>query len=361
MKSAPSPRIVTFGEVMGRLATPGYQRFQQAIPGRLEITFAGAEVNVAVSFSQLGGNAAFVTALPEHAVADALLVNLRALGVDTRCIVRSPQGRLGLFFLEKGVNQRPANVIYDREGSCTALLPAEYYDWDSIFEGATWFHLSGITPAISRNAAEVALHALKTAVAKGVRVSFDMNLRTKLWRWEPETPPQALAACTVREMLPLVDLFLGGPDDVALLCGRPVESVTGNLRVDAARQLIQHFPRISQVAMTIRHAHSASQHDLGGMLYLAGQDQAFHALLAQGQEASYAIPHLVDRLGGGDAFAAGLLFAGTIPELSDPQTAVEFATAASCLAHSTEGDFHLATRAEVESLVQNGSAGRVNR
>lgn len=361
MNIPPAPRVVTFGEVMARLATPGYQRFQQAIPGRLDITFAGAEVNVAAAIAQLGGNAAFVTALPEHALADALLANLRALRVDTHDIVRSPVGRLGLFFFEKGINQRAGHVIYDREGSSVAVLPPESYDWERIFQGATWFHISGITPAISRNAAEVALHAVRTAVAKGLRVSFDMNFRTKLWRWEPETAPRDLAARTVRGILPMVDLFFGGPEDVALLTGKPLTAGPKDHRLAAARQLIEEFPRISQVAMTLRQVTPDSRHELGGMLYQASSGQVFHAPLRAGQYTLCPITCMVDRLGGGDAFAAALLFALTTPELADPGRALSFATAAFCLAHSVEGDFNLVSRAEVESLAQNGAADSVGR
>ncbi len=347
---------------MGRLATPGFQRFQQAMPGSLDVTFAGAEVNVAASLASLGARAAFVTALPLHAVADAVVATLRGLGIDTAHLVRTPQGRLGLYFFEKGVNQRPASVIYDREGSSLSLLPPQAYDWASIFDGASWFHLSGVTPALSQNAAAVALHAVQQASARGLHVSFDMNFRTRLWQWDPATPPRELAARTVRELLPHVDLFFGGPDDVALLTEKPVTvPAGGDLRVGAARQLAAHFPRLSRVAMTLRRTHSASHHDLGGMLYQRDAGLAFHTPLRDGQPGDYAITSIVDRLGGGDAFAAGLIFALTTPALSTPQIALNFATAASCLAHSIDGDFNLTNRAEVEALMNTGNPGAVGR
>lgn len=170
-------RVVTFGEIMARLATPGHRRFGQAMPGSLDVTFAGAEASVAGSIAYLGGEAAFVTALPDHALADACVAEVRSLGVDTRHILRTPDGRLGLYFLETGANQRPGNVIYDRAGSSVALTPADAYDWQAILEGAEWFVVSGITPAISRHAAEATATALREASRRGVKVAIDMNYR----------------------------------------------------------------------------------------------------------------------------------------------------------------------------------------
>ncbi len=358
MSTLPAGRIVTFGEVMVRLAPPGYQRFAQAVPGRLEVTLAGAEVNVAASLARLGRGTAFVTALPPHPIADAVVAQLRGLGVDTRHIVRTPQGRLGLFFFEKGINQRPAEVIYDREGSAVSLLPPDRYDWDAIFAGAGWFHLSGISPAISRNASAVALEAVRQASARGLRISFDMNFRSKLWQWEPGTASRALAARTARGLMPLVHVFIGGPDDVVLLTDTSVE---GGAHAPAARHLAAQYPGLTHVAMTVREAISSSHHRLGGLLLDVGSDQTFYAPQQQGHLKPYDIPHVVDRLGGGDAFAAGLIFSLTTPEPTAPQAAVDFAVAASCLAHSTEGDFNYATREEILFLTKGCQVGQVNR
>ena len=346
---------------MARLGPRGYQRLAQVVPGMLELTLAGAEVNVAVSLARLGREAAFVSALPQHALADAVVAQLRGLGVETRHLVRAAEGRLGLFFYEKGVNQRPAEVIYDREGSTVSLLGPERYDWGAIFEGAGWFHLSGITPAISRNAAAVALEAVRRASARGLRISLDVNFRSKLWQWEPGTAPRALAARVLRGLMPWVEVFLGGPEDVAMLTEEALGAGEGERRSAAARQLAAHFPGLSLVAMTVREAVSASHQRLGGMLYVVGSGEVFAAPQQQGEFKLYDMPQLVDRLGGGDAFAAGLIFSlsGAVP--AEPQAALDFAVAASCLAHSTEGDFNYATRAEVEALAQGGSAGRVNR
>lgn len=361
MSSIPAGRIVTFGEIMVRLAPPGYQRFAQAVPGRMEVSLAGAEVNVAASLARLGRSTAFVTALPPHAIADVVVAQLRGLGVDTRHIVRSPQGRLGLFFFEKGINQRPAEVIYDREGSAVSQLPPDQYDWEAIFEGAAWFHLSGITPAISRNAAAVALEAARQASSRGLRISFDMNFRSKLWQWEPGTVPRALAAHTVRSLMPLVHVFIGGPDDVALLTGSPVEAAEAGPHAPAARQLAARYPGLTHVAMTVREAVSSSHHRLGGLLHDVASGQTFCAPQQQGHLKPYDIPHVVDRLGGGDAFAAGLIFSLTTPEPTAPQSVVDFAVAASCLAHSTEGDFNYAMQEEVLFLIKGSQAGQVNR
>ena len=354
-------RIVTFGEIMGRLAAPGFKRFQQAMPGSLDVTFAGAEATVAASIAYMGGDAAFVTALPAHSIADACVANLRGLGVDTRHILRTPAGRLGLYFLETGANQRPGNVIYDREGSSVAITPPEAYDWSAIFNGADWFLISGITPAISRNAAAVALAAMREGSQRGVRVACDMNFRSKLWQWRPGTPPRELAARTMRELMPFVDLFIGGREDAAEMLGiRPRDEAAEPL-LDVARQIVTQFPRITRVAMTLREGISASHNNWGGLLYDAALDQTFLAPLKDGCYEPYPITDIVDRLGGGDAFTAGLLFALTTPELAEPSTAVAFAVAASCLAHSIEGDFNYSTRPEIEALMGGAVSGRVNR
>ena len=347
-------RIVTFGEIMGRLATPGFQRFQQAMPGALEITFAGAEASIAASIAYLGGDASFVTALPAHAIADACVADLRSIGVDTRHIRRTSEGRLGLYFLEKGVNQRPGNVIYDREGSSVAITPAEAYDWAAIFAGAEWFIISGITPAISRNAAEVSKRAMLEATERGVKVACDMNYRSKLWQWDPSQTPRELATRTMRELMPFVDLFIGGREDAEEMLGLRGASLLDDL----ARQIVKQYPRIQLVAMTRREGVSATHNNFGGLLYDAVTDQVVYAPAA---DQWYTITDIVDRLGAGDAFTAGLIFALTTPELSEPGTAVSLATAAGCLAHSIEGDFNYSTRAEIEALMGGDASGRVKR
>jgi 2-dehydro-3-deoxygluconokinase len=355
------PQIVTFGEIMGRLATPGFQRFQQAMPGSLEMTFAGAEASVAASIAYLGGEAAFVTALPSHAIADACVMDLRSLGVDTRHIVRTDAGRLGIYYLEKGVNQRAGNVIYDRAGSAVAITPLHAYDWDTIFANASWFLISGITPAISRNAAEVSLHAVRAAAERGVPVACDMNYRSKLWQWEPDLAPRELAARTMRELMPHVSLFLGGREDAAEMLGIRAASGATDEQFDIARQIVTVYPRMTHVALTMRESISATHNNVGGCLYVAADDRVFYAPLRGGGYEPYAVTDIVDRLGGGDAFTAGLLFALATRELAAPDRAIAFAVAAGCLAHSIEGDYNYTSREEIESLAAGAAPGRVRR
>lgn len=354
-------RIVTFGEIMARLATPGFKRFQQTMPGTLEVTFAGAEASIAASIAYLGGDAAFVTALPDNALADACVADLRLMGVNTQHILRTESGRLGLYFLETGANQRPGNVIYDRDGSSVATTPASAYDWSAIFEGAEWFVISGITPAISRNAAEVSMTAVREASARGVKVACDMNYRSKLWQWDPPLKPRELATRTMREMMPFVDLFIGGREDAAEMLGIPDAGSSPDALVDIARQITAQFPRIKRVAMTRREGISASHNNFGGLLYDASTDSASFAPMKSGAPSFYEITDIVDRLGAGDAFTAGLLFALTTPALSDQQTAVSFAAAAGCLAHSIEGDFNYIARDEIKALMSGDASGRVKR
>lgn len=361
-------RVVTFGEIMGRVAPCGFLRFRQALPGSLDFTFAGAEATVAASVAYLGGEAAFVTALPANAIGDACVANLKAMGVDTRYIQHTKRGRLGLYFLETGANQRPSNVIYDREGSAVALTPPESYPWRDIFTGANWFHISGITPAISALASKAALAAVQAAHAQGVTVSCDLNFRRKLWSWEPQTDPQALAQRTMRQVLPFVDVVIGNEEDAGEVLGihaRDTDVQSGKLATDkypaVARQIVAQFPQVKLVAITLRESISASHNNWGAMLFDATSDCAHYAPLRGGKYQPYQITHIVDRVGGGDAFAAGLIFARLTPELAAPQTAVAFAAASSCLAHSILGDYNFSSRAEVEALMGGSGSGRVVR
>lgn len=352
-------RVVALGEIMGRLAAPGFQRLQQAMPGPLEATFAGAEANVAVSIAHLGGEATLVTALPDHAIADACVAEMRGLGVETRHILRRQEGRLGLFFLETGACQRPGQVIYDREGSTFAITPPAAYDWEAVFEGAEWLLFSGITPAISRNAADVARKAVAEASKRGVKIACDMNYRSKLWRWEPPLEPRELATSVMRELISGVDLFIGGKEDAQQMLG--IDCTRSDDPEGLAREIVLRYPRIRHVAMTLRQAVSAECHHWAGFLFDAATGSCHHAPLQDGALRPYAITHIVDRLGGGDAFTAGLLFCFTTAELADPKTAVAFATAASCLAHSIPGDYNYTTRVEVEALMAGSGGGRVRR
>jgi 2-dehydro-3-deoxygluconokinase len=363
-------RVVTFGEIMGRLAPVSLQRFTQALPGTLEFTFGGGEANVAASLATFGLDAAFVTALPAgNAVADACVNRLRGLGVDTKGIVRSATGRLGLYYLETGANQRASNVIYDRAGSAVDITPADAYDWQQLFAGADWFHITGITPAISANTAAASEIAVQAAKAAGLTVSCDLNFRKKLWKWEPGTAPRDLAERTMRKLLPYVDVVIGNEEDaekVLSIRAADTDVESGELDVAAytsvASEIVRQFPNVSKVAITLRESISATHNNWGALLYDVESGESCLAPLAgNGSYTPYEIHAIVDRVGGGDSFAAGLVFGLLCPDLETPYDALRFAVAASCLKHSIPGDINYATRAEVESLMGGAASGRVNR
>jgi 2-dehydro-3-deoxygluconokinase len=361
-------RIVALGEIMARFSSPGYRRLAQCMPGSLNVIFAGAEASVAMSIAHLGGQAAFVTALPQHEIADACLATLRGIGVDIRHVVRTSEGRLGLYFLEAGINQRPSRVIYDRDGSSIAITPAEAYDWDGIFADAHWLVISGITPALSKNAAELTQRAVQEATERGVRVLCDMNYRAKLWRWDPSLAPRQLALRALRDLLPSVDLFIAGTDEISELLGEPPASAGSGDADDPtqpfatiAGRLAERFPRLRWIASTRRRTSSASVHELGGVLFDVPSGKAFAAPLQDQRYEPYRIAQMVDRIGTGDAFTAGLLFALTTTELADPRAAIAFASSAFCLAHSIDGDFNFSSRGEIEALAAGDASGRVQR
>ncbi len=359
--------VVTFGEIMCRLASPGNLRLRQT--RNLQVTYAGAEASVAASICNFGGAARYVTALPKHALAEATMDTLRTVGIDTAHIVRTDEGRLGLYFLETGANQRPSNVIYDRTDSAVAITGADRYDWDAIFDGAQWLHLSGITPALSQNAAEATLVAAQKAKAAGSLVSIDLNFRGKLWKWAAGKNPRQLAQETMRTILPSVDVVIANEEDCHDVLGiraGDTDVHAGTLDTsrypDVARQVVRQFPNVSKVAITLRESLSATHNNWGAMLYSAAADQpVFAPRDADGNYRPYEIKNIVDRVGGGDAFAGGLIFAQTTAELSEPTTAADFAVAASCLKHSIKGDFNYSTRGEVEALTAGSASGRVVR
>lgn len=360
--------IVTFGEVMGRFAPEGVLRIRQATPGPLNLTFGGAEANVAASLAQLGASARFVTALPQHAIADSCVGFLAGLGVDTTGILRTKQGRLGLYFFENGANQRPSNVIYDRAHSSVSLTAAAEYDWDAILAGANWLHTTGITPALSKTAADAVLHAVKTAKQKGLTVSCDLNFRKKLWTWEPGTSSRSLAGKTMRAILPYVDVLIANEEDAADVLeihAAETDVESGHLAIDqypaVAREIARQFPNVSKIAITLRESISASHNNWGAMLYDVAADKVAFAPLKGGNYEAYQIRNIVDRVGGGDSFGAGLIYALNTPELSTPEKAIAFAVAASCLCHSIVGDVNFTSRAEVESLMGGSGSGRVVR
>lgn len=340
-------RIVTLGEVMLRLKAPGSERLLQS--PLLEATFGGAEANVAVSLAQFGVDVRFVSAVPANAIGDACIAELRRFGVDTSCILRQGE-RLGVYFLENGANQRPSKVTYDRSGAAIAVASPNDFSWDTIFDGADWFHISGVTPAISAQAAELAQAAMGAARTQGVTVSCDYNYRKNLWRYG-KTAPEVM-----RNLVALADIGIANEEDCQQALGINVAADVkdGSLDRDRYRQLAQRvletFPNLSCQAITLRESLSADRNRWSAAL--AGKSGFIRSTV-------YDISDIVDRIGTGDAFAAGFIFA--LRAYKDEQRALEFATAASCLKHSIAGDFNRVTVAEVEALMQGDASGRVQR
>jgi 2-dehydro-3-deoxygluconokinase len=362
-------RVVTLGEVMLRLAPEEFLRVTQVLPGRLEATFGGGEVNVAVSVAQQGGSSAYATMLPDNPITDAFVNEVRKLGVDHRLIQRSKTGRFGVYFVETGANQRAGTVTYDRDFSSISLAGPDDYPWDQIFAGATWFHITGITPAISERAAESALRAVTTARSRKIPVSCDLNFRKKLWRWRSGVGPVDLARQTMRELVKSVDLVIANEEDADMCLGisAPHSNVeAGEIDLQGythvAQEIVRQFPNVSRVAITLRESHSASHNNWGALLYDAAGRQLHTAPNnAEGRYEPYEIHNIVDRVGAGDSFAGALIFALNTPGLDQPQAAIAYAVAASCLKHSIKGDFNYATRAEIEGLMKGGGSGRVQR
>jgi 2-dehydro-3-deoxygluconokinase len=360
--------VICFGEVMARLSPPNFFRLRQAMPGSLDVTFAGAEVNAAVAIAALGGRAEFVTALPRNEISDACLATLRGAAVGVERILLQDQGRFGLYFVEAGANQRAGNVLYDREASTFSITPAADYDWKRILQGANWFHTTGISAGVSRVAAEATVAGVQAARAAGLTVSCDLNYRRKLWRWNTALPPAELARCTLEQVLESVDVVMGNGADIAQAAGIDPQA---NGAHDAARifadaeqvvhGFVRRFPNVRWVAMTLREGCSATHNRWGAMLFRSSDGARFLAPLQDGAYAPFEITNIIDRLGAGDAFAGALIFALQTPELSEPQTALRFAVSASCLAHSIPGDFNFCTRGEVEALMLGSNGSGVSR
>ncbi len=360
--------ILGFGEIMMRVAPAGFGRFRQCLPGPVDITFGGGEANVCGSLALLGRAVRYVTALPHHAMADALVGWQRNLGIDTRFILRR-EGRLGIYFLEAGANQRSSTVIYDRAGSSVALARPEEYDFDAALEGVTRVHVTGITPAISENGFLSTLELVKKAAGRGAKVSCDLNFRKKLWQWRKGTAPKELACECMSQILPLVDLVIANEADAEDVlgiraAGTSVEEgqINAEAYADVARKIGDQFARVSLVAITLRESISASHNNWGGMLFdtKAGQPH-FAPLDEHGGYQPYEIRSIVDRVGGGDSFAAGLLYALDSDGYRQPEDAIRFAVAASCLKHSLLGDMNFVTLAEIEALAGGQASGRVQR
>ena len=360
--------IVTFGEIMGRLCPENFQRFRQSMPGKLDITFAGAEANVAASISMLGGKVRFVTALPDNEMTEACLAVLKGIDVDVSAIKKVNYGRFGLYFVERGANQRPSKVMYDRDFSSVSMTKGEDYDWKNIFAGAGWLHTTGITPSLSEISASATEIAVRTAKEKGLTVSCDLNFRKKLWQWKPGTKSNDLAQKTMRDILPYVDVVIANEEDAHDVLGISAENTDiegGKLDVqkyiDVAKEIVNQFPNVKKVAITLRESLSATHNNWGAMLYDASKDKAYFAPENEAGYSPYEIKNIVDRVGGGDSFGAALVFALNTPKLAKSADAIRFAVASSCLCHSINGDFNYVSRDEVESLMGGSASGRVVR
>ena len=344
-----STRVVTFGEIMLRLKNIGSERLLQS--PMLEATFGGGEANVAVSLANYGMNASFVTLLPDNDITAACIRELRGLGVDTQNIVFKP-GRIGIYYLESGAVQRPSKVIYDRAYSSIALGRSGEIDWDKCFAGASWFHITGITPAISEGSCDLAIESVIAAKRLGLTVSMDLNYRKNLWKWGKG------ASEVMPELVKYTDVVIANEEDVQKALGISAESAKGaeEGRLDTAlyeslcKQVMSAYPNVKKIAVTLRESISANHNDWSACLYNASE-----FILSR----KYKITHIVDRVGGGDSFSGGLIYG--LNTYESDKDALEFAVAASCLKHTIPGDYNRVSAKEVESLMRGSGSGRVQR
>ncbi len=342
-------KVVTFGEIMLRLSTQGYGRFSQAT--QFDVNYGGGEANVAVSLANFGVPVEFVSRLPKNDIGDASAMALRKYSVGTNHVAWGGE-RLGIYFLETGAVARASKVIYDRAFSSISTIEIGMIDWDKVFEGVTWFHWTGITPAISESAAKVCSEAISVANKKGITVSTDLNFRKNLWKYGKkalEVMPKLVEGC---------DVILGNEEDAEMVFGIKPEGVDvtkGHVEAAAyesvCRQLVKRFPRAKKVIVTLRGSINANHNTWSGVLWNG-------TTLYQAPE--YNITHIVDRVGGGDSFMGGLIY-GLITYTGNDQKALNFAVAASCLKHTIPGDFNLVTVDEVEKLMGGDASGRVSR
>jgi len=340
-------KYVTFGEIMLRLKSPGKMRFMQ-VP-QFEATFGGGEANVAIGLANLGMDTAYVSVIPKNALGDACICEVRKYGVNTDLIVRKSE-RLGIYFLEEGSNQRPSVVIYDRAHSAIAEAKPGDIDWDRVFNYASWFHMSGITPAISASAADLSLEAVKKAKGKGLTVSLDLNYRSKLWDYGKAAPE------VMGELIKYTDIAIGNEEDYQKSLGIKVDVDVEKAEVDASAYeqittaVLKTYPNVKKAAVTLRKSFSA---DYNGWLAALNNGEKFIV------SKRYEIHNIVDRIGSGDAFSAGLIYG--LNNLDSDEAALEFAVAASCLMHTISGDLPLISKSEAEKLAAGQASGRVQR
>ncbi|MCP4273148.1 MAG: sugar kinase [Gammaproteobacteria bacterium] len=341
-------RIITFGEIMLRLTAPGHERFLQS--AGFNATFGGGEANVAVSLANYGMDAAFVTMMPENDIARACESQLRSFQVDTN-LLNWTKGRIGTYFVEAGCNQRASKVIYDRDYSAIALAKSGDFDWEAIFDGADWFHITGITPSLSQSCADLSLEAVKAAQALGVKVSCDLNYRGKLWNYGKSAPE------VMGELIKYVDVCIANEEDCQMALGVSAGDVdvhSGELDTKKyellSAKMLELYPNLETVTITLRESRSASHNGWAACL----RDASGFYLSKH-----YEITDIVDRVGGGDSFGGGIIYG--LLAYEDRQTSLEFAVAASCLKHSIYGDFNRVTVAEAEKLMAGDGSGRVQR
>lgn len=340
-------RIVTFGEIMLRLKSPGTDRlFQSPL---LEATFGGGEANVAVSLANYGMDVAFISVLPENEIAKACVSNLMSFGVNTSHVVWG-KGRMGIYFLENGANQRGSKVIYDRSGSAISIATSESIDWHKVFAQASWFHITGITPAISQSAADLSMQAVKTAKKEGLTVSCDFNYRSKLWKYG-RTAPEVMT-----ELVQYADYGIANEEDCQKSLGIEADIAVEKGSLDTSRyehltkKVLDKFPAMKAVAITLRESKNADHNGWSACLY---DRKKFYI------SNKYDITDIVDRVGAGDAFASGLIY-GLING-KDIEYSLNFAVAAGCLKHSINGDFNRVSVKEVEGIMGGNVSGRVQR
>ena len=340
-------RYITFGEIMLRLKSPNWERFFQS--PLLEATFGGGEANVAVGLARFGLNVAHVSVIPNNPIGDACIGELKKQGVDTSFIVRRGN-RLGIYFLEVGANQRPSKVIYDRSHSAIAETKPGDINWDKVFNGASWFHISGITPAISLSASELSIEAVKKAREKGITISCDLNFRKKLWKYGKSAPE------VMGELVKYIDIAIGNEEDCQRSLGikADIDIESGELKVNKYQELTDKIlglhPDIKKIAITLRESRSANYNGWSAVL-----NNKKEFLISK----KYEIRNIIDRVGAGDTFSAGLIYG--FNHLNNDQEALEFAVAASCLMHSIPGDLPLLSVEEVKNLAGGTGSGRVQR
>jgi 2-dehydro-3-deoxygluconokinase len=350
-------KIVTFGEIMLRLAPPGFQRFTQA--RSFEAVYGGGEANVAVSLANFGEEVEYVTRLPKNELGDACLMSLRGYGIHTEHVARGGE-RIGIYFLETGAAQRASKVIYDRANSSFAAIQPGMIDWQNVFEGADWFHWTGITPAVSQGAAEVCREAIQAAREMGLTVSCDLNFRAKLWKWGKP------AGEVMTDLVGMCDVALGNEEDAEKVFGikaPEADVAAGKVEADHYRfvceELAKKFPSLKTISITLRGSLSASHNTWSGVLWTRaepGRSEGGKFFSAP----TYDILPIVDRVGGGDSFMAGLIY-GLRKYNDEPQKGLNFAAAAACLKHSILGDFNAVSVSEVETLMGGDASGRVSR